>query len=50
MTRFDWMLVIGILLAAVLSLLGRWLWRQRGRPATTRRKALLFSVVLGELT
>ena len=49
MTRFDWMLVIGLVLAAALSLLGRWLWRQRGRPATRRRKALLFSVFLGGL-
>jgi hypothetical protein len=49
MTRFDWMLVIGLLLAAVLSLLGRWLWRQRGRPATTRRRALNVSVFLGWL-
>ncbi len=43
MTRFDGMLVIGLVLSALPGLLGQWLWSQRNRPVTTGRKALMFS-------
>jgi uncharacterized membrane protein len=46
MGRFGMILAIGLVLAAVLALAVRWLVRQRGRQATTARKALMLSVLL----
>jgi hypothetical protein len=34
---------MGLVLTALLWLVGRWLWRQGGRPASTGRKALILS-------
>jgi hypothetical protein len=45
MGRFGVILAIGLLLAALLGLAVRWLSRQRGRQATTARKALMLSVL-----
>jgi hypothetical protein len=46
MGRFGVILAMGLVLAALLGLAVRWLVRQRGRPATTARKALMLSVCL----
>jgi hypothetical protein len=45
MGRFGVILAMGLVLAALLGLLLRWLWRQRGRRTTTGRKVLMLSVV-----
>ena len=47
MSRFWVILVMGLVLAALLAVALRWLWRQRGRAATTRRKVLLGGVCMG---
>jgi hypothetical protein len=39
-------LAMGLLLAALLGFAGRWLLRQRGRQATTARRALMLSVLV----
>jgi len=46
MGRFGVILAMGLDLAALLGLLLRWLWRQRGRQPTTGRKALMLSVLV----
>jgi hypothetical protein len=45
MGRFGVILAMGLVLAALLGFAVRWLLRQRGRPATTARKALRLSVL-----
>lgn len=43
MGRWVVIAAMGLVLAASLGLVVRWLWRQRGRPAPTGRKALILS-------
>ena len=45
MGRFGVILAMGLVLAALLGLSVRWLLRQRGRQATTARKAVMLSVL-----
>jgi hypothetical protein len=49
MGRFGVILAMGLVLAALLGLAARWLWRQRGGQATTARKALRLSVLASSL-
>ena len=46
MGRFGVILAMGLFLATLLGLAVRWLLRQRGRQATTARKALMLSVLV----
>ncbi len=43
MPRFHVLLAIGLVLASVLAGALRWLWRQRWRSATVRRRALILT-------
>ena len=45
MGRFGVIVAMGLVLAALLGLAVWWLARQRGRQATTARKALMLSVL-----
>lgn len=47
MPRFYVILLMGVALASLLGVGLRWLWRQRGRTATTGRKALIGAVSVG---
>ena len=46
MGRWGVIAAMGLLLASLLGLIVRWLWRQRGRQASTTRKALLLSAFM----
>ena len=46
MGRFGAILAMGLVLSGLLALGIRWLWRQRGRPATAGRKVLILSVLV----
>jgi len=50
MPRFQVILLVGVALAALLAVALRWLWRQRGRAATTGRKVLIGAVSVGCLS
>jgi hypothetical protein len=43
MGRWAVIVAMGLVLAALLWLVVRWLWRQRGRPASASRRALIVS-------
>ena len=49
MGRFGVILAMGLVLVALLGLAVSWLLRQRGRQATTARKALMLSVLAAVL-